>query len=65
MLRSTQVGLFALIALICLLPYAALPFSIGFRPTFIDLALAALFAVWALRLITGQQRTFTVTTLGG
>jgi hypothetical protein len=65
MLRSTQVGLFALIALICLLPYAALPFRLGFRPTFIDVALLALFGVWALRLITGQQRTFTVTALGG
>jgi hypothetical protein len=64
MLRSTQVGLFALIALIALLPYGALPFSIGFRPTFIDLALAALFGVWALRLITGQQHTFTASPLG-
>lgn len=58
MLRSTQVGLFALVALICLLPYGALPFTIGFRPTFLDLALGSLFGVWALRLITGQQRTF-------
>jgi hypothetical protein len=65
MLRSTQVGLFALIGLICLLPYGALPFTIGFRPTFIDLALAALFAVWALRLITGRQRTFISSPLGG
>jgi hypothetical protein len=42
MLRSTQMGLFALIALICLLPYGALPFKIGFRPNFLDLALVAL-----------------------
>lgn len=64
MLRSTQVGLFALVALICLLPYGALPFTIGFRPTFLDLALASLFGVWALRLITGQQRTFISSPLG-
>lgn len=64
MLRSTQVGLFALVALICLLPYGALPFTIGFRPTFLDLALGALFGVWALRLITGQQRTFISSPLG-
>lgn len=64
MLRSTQVGLFALVALICLLPYGALPFTIGFRPTFLDLALGALFGVWALRLITGQQRTFISSSLG-
>jgi hypothetical protein len=65
MLQSTQVGLFALISLICLLPYGALPFTLGFRPTFIDLALTSLFLVWALRLITGKQRTFIVSPLGG
>lgn len=65
MLRSTQVSLFALVALICLLPYGALPFRIGFRPTFLDLALAALFAVWGLRLITGRQRTFVISPVGG
>jgi hypothetical protein len=58
------VGLFALIALICLLPYGALPFTIGFRPNFLDLALAALFTVWLVRLITGQQRTFVASSLG-
>ncbi|MFN8453848.1 MAG: O-antigen ligase family protein [Anaerolineae bacterium] len=64
MLRSTQVGLFALIALACLLPYGALPFTIGFRPTFIDLALGALFTVWGLQLITGRQHTFVGSPLG-
>ncbi len=65
MLRSTQVGLTALIALIALLPYGALPFKLGFRPTFIDLALGAIFAVWLLRLITGKQHTFITSPLGG
>lgn len=65
MLRSTQVGLVALIGLVCLLPYGALPFTIGFRPTFLDIALGALFTVWALRLITGRQRTFIISPLGG
>lgn len=64
MLRSTQVGLAALVGLICLLPYGALPFTIGFRPTFLDVALAALFLVWASRLITGRQRTFVTSPLG-
>jgi hypothetical protein len=64
MLRSTQVGLFALVSLICLLPYGALPFKIGFRPTFLDLALLGLFTVWFLRLITGRQRTFVTSSLG-
>ena len=65
MLRSTQVGLFTLVALICLLPYGAMPFTIGFRPTFLDVALGVLFTVWTLRLITGRQRTFVVSPLGG
>lgn len=64
MLRSTQAGLFVLLSLICLLPYGALPFTVGFRPTFLDLALGALFAVWGLRLITGQQRTLVSSPLG-
>ncbi len=65
MVSSSQAGLLALVALICLLPYGALPFKVGFRPTFLDLALGALFGVWALRLITGRQRTFIVSPLGG
>ncbi|MCB0166724.1 MAG: O-antigen ligase family protein [Anaerolineae bacterium] len=64
MLRSTQMGLIVLVALICLLPYGALPVRVGFRPTFLDVALAALFAVWTIRLITGQQRTFVTSPLG-
>lgn len=65
MLRRTQVGLFVLVGLICLLPYGALPFRLGFRPTFLDVALGALFGVWFVRLVTGQQRTFIASPLGG
>lgn len=64
MLRSTQMGLFVLVGLVCLLPYGALPFTVGFRPTFLDLALGALFVVWAMHLITGRQRTFITSPLG-
>jgi hypothetical protein len=63
-LQSTQVGLFSLIALICLLPYGALPFTIGFRPTFLDVALLALFGVWLMQFITGKQRYFITSPLG-
>jgi len=64
MLRSIRWGLFALIGLICLLPYGAIPVDIGFRPTFIDLVLLALFGVWFVRMITGTQRTFETSALG-
>jgi hypothetical protein len=64
MLRSTDWGLFALVGLICLLPYAAMPIEIGFRPTFIDAVLLALFGVWFVRLVTGTERTFETSALG-
>lgn len=64
MLRSTRWGLFALVGLICLLPYGAIPIDIGFRPTFIDGVLLTLFGVWFVRTVTGAQRTFRASALG-
>jgi O-antigen ligase len=63
-LRSTQWGLAALIGLICLLPYGALPVNIGFTPTFLDLAMLAVFLVWAANLVSGRQRQFIASSLG-
>lgn len=64
MLRDTQWGLVALIGLICLLPFGALPFSIGFTPTFLDLALLAVYFVWVARIATGKAGKFIGTALG-
>jgi O-antigen ligase len=64
MLRSPQWGLFGLIGLICLLPYAAMPVEVGFRPTFIDAVLLALFGVWFVRIVSGTQSTFEMSALG-
>jgi hypothetical protein len=64
MLRDTQWGLVALIGLICLLPFGALPFSIGFTPTFLDLALLAVYFVWVARIATGRAGKFVSTALG-
>jgi hypothetical protein len=64
MLRDTQWGLVALIGLICLLPFGALPFSIGFTPTFLDLALLAVYFVWVARIATGRAGRFVGTALG-
>jgi len=52
-LRSTLVGLLGIIAIITLLPFAAVPVDIGFSPTFLDLALAGLYFVWISRLLGG------------
>jgi hypothetical protein len=54
MLRDTQWGLVAIVGLICLLPFGALPFKIGFTPTFLDLALIAVYFVWIVRIATGK-----------
>ena len=64
LLRSDQWGLPLLLMLICLLPYAAVPLDIGFRPTFIDLALLAVFATALLRIVARKQHTFEVSALG-
>jgi O-antigen ligase len=55
MLRDMRWGLVALFAVIGLLPFAALPFKVGFTPTFLDLALIALYFVWILRIATRRQ----------
>lgn len=58
MLRSTQWGLLAVIAVICLLPFGSLPIKIGFTPTFLDVMLAVVFFVWFARIATHQQEEF-------
>ncbi len=63
MLRSTQITLIVLIAIICLLPFAALPLNIGFEPSFLDGALGVLFFVWIARVISGEQQEFVSTPL--
>lgn len=64
MLRDTQWGLIAIVGLICLLPFGALPFKIGFTPTFLDLALLAVYFVWVVRIATGKAGRFIGTALG-
>ena len=56
MLRDLRWGLVALFAVIGLLPFAALPFKVGFTPTFLDLALMAIYLVWIMRIATRRQR---------
>jgi hypothetical protein len=63
-LQDTHWGFVALCGVVFLLPFASLPFSIGFKPTFLDLALGALFFVWFFKLVIGQQREFVASPLG-
>ena len=63
-LADTHWGFVALAGVVFLLPFGSVPVSIGFKPTFLDLALGALFFVWILKLAVGQERDFLASTLG-
>ncbi len=65
MLQNIEIAYWAVIGVVCLLPFASFPFEIGFRPTFLDAALGMLFVVWVLRWMTDSERSFTATGLGG
>ncbi len=65
MLQNIEIAYWAVIGVVCLLPFASFPFDIGFRPTFLDAALGMLFVVWVLRWMTDSERSFTATGLGG
>lgn len=62
-LRRIEVGYAALIAVICLLPFGALPLNFAFKPTFLDVVLIALFGVWLLERATGKLGHFVNTPL--
>ncbi len=63
-LADTHWGFVALAGVVFILPFASLPFSIGFKPTFLDVALGALFFVWVFKLVIGQERTFIASPIG-
>lgn len=64
MLRDIEVAYLGVIGIITLLPFASFPFSIGFKPTFLDAALGGLFFVWALPYLLGEEQRFEATPLG-
>lgn len=64
MLRDIEVAYYSVIGIVCLLPFASFPFSVGFRPTLLDAALGALFFNWLLQLAGGDQRELIATPLG-
>ena len=53
-LMDTHWGYVALVGVVFVLPFASLPFRLGFKPTFLDAALGALAFVWALKLVAGR-----------
>jgi hypothetical protein len=59
-LADTHWGFVALAAIAFVFPFGSLPVDIGFKPTFLDVALAALVFVWLFMLAIGQEREFLV-----
>ncbi|CAN5825870.1 O-antigen ligase family protein [soil metagenome] len=63
-MADTHWGFVALVGVVFILPFASLPFSIGLKPSFLDVALGALFFVWIFKLVIGQEREFIASPLG-
>ncbi len=59
-----EVAYLGVFGIVTLLPFASLPFSIGFKPTFLDLAMVGLFVVAALPYLLGEERRFIATPVG-
>ncbi|MGB8647756.1 MAG: O-antigen ligase family protein [Anaerolineae bacterium] len=54
-LSNIEFGLYALIGIVVLLPFASIPINLGFNPTLLDLALLAVFVMWLARALTRQD----------
>jgi O-antigen ligase len=54
-LSNIELGLYALIGVAVLLPFASIPINLGFNPTFLDIALLLLFVIWLGRALTRQD----------
>lgn len=63
-LLDTHWGFVALLGVVFVLPFGALPIDIGFKPTFLDAALGALFFVWLFKLVLGRERAFIASPIG-
>ncbi|MGL4650734.1 MAG: O-antigen ligase family protein, partial [Caldilineaceae bacterium] len=61
---DTRWGFVALAGVAFVLPFATLPVDIGFKPSFLDAALGALYFVWLFKLVVGRERTFIGSPIG-
>jgi hypothetical protein len=64
MLANTGVGLAAVFFLATILPFGTLPFKAVVTPSFLELALIALMAVWLFRLLSRPEEPLQLTALG-
>ncbi|MCA1553401.1 MAG: hypothetical protein LC737_03390, partial [Chloroflexi bacterium] len=61
--RDTQWGLYGVMAIVTLLPFAAVPLNLGFSPTFLDLVTLLLVAVWLAQTTSGRRTSWVSTPL--
>lgn len=60
-ITSVQAALYGMIAVMSLLPFGTMPFSIGFTPTLIDVTIVAFLLIYVLQWMTGMRRNFRTT----
>jgi O-antigen ligase len=60
-LSDMEVGIWGIVAIITLLPFATLPVKIVFTPTFLDLAMGGVLCVYLMQWMSGRRYRFTVT----
>ncbi len=54
-------ALWSVILIVLLLPYATLPFKVVLTPSFLDLAMLAVYGLYLLQWMTGDRRRLTIT----
>jgi polysaccharide biosynthesis protein PslJ len=64
-LTDLRIALYGILGIMILLPFGTLPFSIGFKPSFLDLALYAFLFVYICLWMTGRRRGFQITPVHG
>lgn len=64
-LTSIQAALYGIVAIMTLLPFGTMPFSIGFTPTLIDVMIAAFLLIYVLQWMIGQRNEFRTTPVHG
>ena len=61
MLAGLENALWSVMAIVALLPFATLPFKIVLTPTFLDMAMGAVFFLYLMQWMTGERRRLATT----
>ncbi|MEK6575492.1 MAG: O-antigen ligase family protein [Chloroflexota bacterium] len=64
-LSDMEIGMWGIVAIITLLPFATLPVKIVFTPTYLDLAMGGVLCVYLMQWMSGRRYRLTVTPAHG